>query len=81
MLEKNHPALTSDAKEFLGSLLGMDKAGRESGDIDEENEGKDEDNKCGESAKIYHQDFDSSDDDYGLYWESSAMPYLDHLSD
>lgn len=57
LLEKNHPTITSDGKEILGSLLGMDEVVWESGDIDKENKDKDEvesDDESSESAKAYH---------------------------
>ena len=93
--------LSSDAKNYLSGILGMDNKFNESntatssdhGDdlIDDDDDldyhGVDGDGGCeGDdcSAELDVQEIDSSDDNYGPYWENpstSCTPYLDHLSD
>ena len=92
--------LSSDAKNYLSGILGMDNKFNESNaatssdhaddliddDDDLHYDGVDGDGGCEDDCSVVLdvQEIDSSDDDYGPYWENpltSCKPYLDHLSD
>lgn len=55
------------------------RSGQKGWGVNEENKDEDEDeneDECGKSARADHQDFEFSDDDYGLYLGEFSHEYV-----
>ena len=90
--------LSSDARDYLSSLLDKNGGNtatststyhgddNEDDDDDGDDDGYDDDDDCSvfeAASQISPVQENSSDDDYGPYWDNSptCTPYLDNVSD